>query len=156
MGWHYLRLLLSGVAMVFVAAMIVNTAIALHYRWPAMFDAPGNPHTTTTDFVLYGTRISPPAYALVILAFAAVVALRRGWPGLAATVVLVAFSALSVIAGAGEPAGLPPNNVPSFVWTVVGTIGQFAPILVIAAGLSELVRRALSRYARRASSTKGR
>jgi hypothetical protein len=53
----------------------VNTVIAIHYRWPAMFDAPGNPATMETDFIWYGTRISPPVPAMVVFALLALASL---------------------------------------------------------------------------------
>jgi lysylphosphatidylglycerol synthetase-like protein (DUF2156 family) len=140
-----LRKSLAAVALLFVGAMVVNTLIALHYRWPAMFDAPGNAETIATDFILHGTRISPPVHALVILSLAGVFALLRGWRGVLATIVLVAFAVLVTIAAAGEPAGLPENDVPKLAWVALGTIGRYAPILIIALGLSELARRFMQR-----------
>jgi hypothetical protein len=110
-----LRKLIAATAWVFVVAMIVNTAIALHYSWPAEFDAPGRPETIGTDFVLHGTRISPPVHALLILAFAGWFALYSGWRGVAGAAVLAAFSVLVTIAAAGEPAGLPQNDIPHAV-----------------------------------------
>lgn len=129
----------------FVAAMIVNTAIAVHYRWPAMFDAPGDPATVGTDFILHGTRISPPVHAMMILALAGWFALRSGWTGVVATLVLIAFSALVTIAAAGEPAGVPANAVPHGAWLLLGAIGRYAPLLIILLGSAELVRRMLPR-----------
>jgi hypothetical protein len=70
-----LRKLLTTVALLFITAMIINTVIALHYRWPAMFDAPGNPATIMTDLVWYGTRISPPVPAMTVFTFLALAAL---------------------------------------------------------------------------------
>jgi hypothetical protein len=49
------------------------------------------------------------------------------------------------IAGAGEPAGLPANNVPRWAWVVLGTIGGYAPLLVAGLGVAELVRRFVTR-----------
>jgi hypothetical protein len=140
-----LRKWIAGTAWVFVAAMIVNTAIALHYGWPAEFDAPGRPETIRTDFILHGTRISPPIHALVILAAAGWFALYRGWRGVAGTAVLAAFSVLVTIAAAGEPAGLPKNDIPHAAWLILGSIGRYAPILLIILGASELIRRAVYR-----------
>lgn len=132
----------------FVLAMIVNTVIALHYRWPAEFDAPGSPDTIATDFILHGTRISPPVHALLILTLAGWFALYKGWRGVMGTVVLMAFSLLVTIAAAGEPAGLPQNGVPRMVWLVLGSIGRYAPLLLMGLGASELLRRAFFRTAR--------
>jgi hypothetical protein len=70
-----LRKSLAGVALLFIVAMTVNTVIAIHYRWPAMFDAPGNPATMETDFIWYGTRISPPVPAMVVFALLALASL---------------------------------------------------------------------------------
>jgi hypothetical protein len=140
-----LRKSIAATAWVFVAAMIVNTAVALHYGWPAEFDAPGRPETIRTDFILHGTRISPPVHALLILAVAGWFALYRGWRGVAATVVLAAFSVLVTIAAAGEPAGLPSNKVPYSVWLILGSVGRYAPILLIIFGVLELTRRAVHR-----------
>jgi hypothetical protein len=140
-----LRKALAAVGLLFVAAMIVSTGIALHYRWPAMFDAPGNPETIMTDFVWYGTRISPPVPGMVILTSAALCVLFRGWRGVAATLVLCGFSLLVMIAGAGEPATLPPNNIHPSVWFILGVIGRYAPIFIIALAFTELVRRGVSR-----------
>jgi hypothetical protein len=136
---------IAATAWIFVLAMIVNTVIALHYRWPAEFDAPGNRATIMTDFILHGTRISPPVHALLIIATAGWFALYRGWRGVAATTALVAFSLLVTIAAAGEPAGLPNNEVPWVVWLILGLIGRYAPILLIVLGLAELVRRTIQR-----------
>jgi hypothetical protein len=138
-----LRKLIAVTAWVFVGAMVVNTAIALYYGWPAEFDAPGRPETSWTDFILHGTRISPPVHALVVLAVAGWFTLHQGWRGIAGTAVLAAFSMLVTIAAAGEPAGLPPNEIPHAVWFILGSIGRFAPILLIGMGLIELSRRAL-------------
>jgi hypothetical protein len=140
-----LRKSLAAVALLFIAAMVVNTAIALHYRWPAMFDAPGNPATIMTDFIWYGTRISPPVPAMIVFTLLALAALWRGWRGVAATVLIIALCVLMTIAGAGEPAGLPTNNVPRWAWLILGTIGGYAPLLVAALGAAELIRRFLSR-----------
>jgi hypothetical protein len=140
-----LRKSLTGVALLFIVAMIVNTMIALHYRWPAMFDAPGNPATIETDFIWYGTRISPPVPAMIAFTLLALAALWRGWRGVVATVLIVALCALMTIAGAGEPAGLPANDLPRWAWLILGTIGGFAPLLVAGLGISELVRRLLTR-----------
>lgn len=148
-----LRKGLTSVALLFVAAMIINTAIALHYRWPAMFDAPGNPATIMTDFIWYGTRISPPVPALVVFTLAALVALYGGWRGVAGTVVIMAVSVLMVIAGGGEPAGLPQNNVPGWAWRLLGTIGYYAPLLIIGLGAAELASRFRTR--RRAAAPTG-
>jgi hypothetical protein len=49
------------------------------------------------------------------------------------------------IAGAGEPAGLPENDLPRGAWVILGTIGGYAPLLVAVLGVSELVRRFLAR-----------
>ena len=144
-----LRKLIAVTAWVFVVAMIVNTALALHHGWPAEFDAPGRPETIGTDFVLHGTRISPPVHALVILALAGWFALYSGWRGVAGVAVLAAFSVLVTIAAAGEPAGLPQNDIPRAVWLILGSIGRYAPILLIILGLSELIRRAVSRRRQR-------
>lgn len=146
-----LRKMLSALALLFVAAMVVNTVIALHYRWPAMFDAPGNPATIGTDFILHGTMISPPVHALVILTFAAVFALYRGWRGVVATILLVGFSALGTIAAAGEPAPLPPNDVPTIIWSALGAIGRYAPLLIIGLGLAELIQRGVVRNEHRSA-----
>lgn len=140
-----LRKSIAATAWVFVLAMIVNTIIALHYRWPAEFDAPGDPATIMTDFILHGTRISPPVHALLIITAAGWFALYRGWRGIAATVALVAFSLLVSIAAAGEPAGLPNNDVPRLAWLILGLIGRYAPILIIVLGLAELGRRTMQR-----------
>ena len=140
-----LRKSIAWTAWTFVAVMIVNTVIALHYRWSAEFDAPGNPATIGTDFILHGTRISPPVHAMVIIALAGWLALRRGWRGVAAIVALVAFSLLSTIAAAGEPARLPANDVPGAAWFFLGAIGRYAPLLIIGLGLAELVRRGAGR-----------
>jgi hypothetical protein len=133
------------VALLFIVAMIVNTVIALHYRWPAMFDAPGDPATIETDFIWYGTRISPPVPAMIAFTLLSLAALWRGWRGVAATVLIVALCALMTIAGAGEPAGLPANGLPRWAWVILGTIGGYAPLLVAVLGVSELVRRTLCR-----------
>jgi hypothetical protein len=151
-----LRKIIAATAWVFVAAMIVNTAIALHYRWPAEFDAPGRPETIGTDFVLHGTRISPPVHALAILAAAGWLALYRGWRGVAGTAVLAAFSVLVTIAAAGEPAALPQNDIPYGVWLILGSIGRYAPILLMIIGVSELVRRAILRKRERLSQPSSR
>jgi hypothetical protein len=140
-----LRKGITATAWIFVLAMIVNTIIALHYRWPAEFDAPGNPATIMTDFILHGTRISPPVHALLMIAAAGWFALYRGWRGVTATAALVAFSLLVTIAAAGEPAGLPNNGVPWGVWLILGLIGRYAPILLIVLGLADLVRRIIQR-----------
>jgi hypothetical protein len=50
------------------------------------------------------------------------------------------------IAGAGEPAGLPANNVPRWAWIILGTIGGYAPVVVAALGVADLVRRYSTRY----------
>jgi hypothetical protein len=150
-----LRRLIAVTAWVFVVAMVVNTMIALRYGWPAEFDAPGNPDTITTDFILHGTRISPPVHALLILATAGWFALYRGWRGVVATLALVAFSLLVTIAAAGEPAGLPQNDVPRFAWLILGVIGRYAPLLLILLGLAELVRRVLRRARSKQASTTG-
>lgn len=136
-----LRKGLTSVALLFVAAMIINTAIALHYRWPAMFDAPGNPDTIMTDFIWYGTRISPPVPGLTVFTIAALMSLYNGWRGVAATVVIMTVSVLMIIAGGGEPAGLPQNDVPSWAWLILGTIGLYAPLLIIVLGAADLARR---------------
>jgi hypothetical protein len=133
------------VSLLFIMAMIVNTAIALHYRWPAMFDAPGDPATIGSDFIWYGTRISPPVPAMTAFTLLALAALWRGWRGVAATVLIVVLCAMMTIAGAGEPAGLPANEVPRSAWVILGTIGGYAPLLVAVLGLAELVRRFVSR-----------
>jgi hypothetical protein len=137
---------LRAATLLFVAAMIVNTTIALYYRWPAMFDAPGNPETIGTDFILHGTRISPPVHALLILALAGWSVLYRGWRGVASALILVAFSVLVTIAAAGEPSKLPPNEVPVLAWYVLGAIGRYAPIAIIVLGVAELARRAYQRH----------
>jgi hypothetical protein len=59
---------------------------------------------------------------------------------------IIALCAIMTIAGAGEPAGLPANNVPRWAWIILGTIGGYAPLVVAALGLADLVRRYLSRY----------
>ena len=140
-----IRKALCATALLFVAAMVVNTIIALHYRWPAMFDAPGNPDTIMTDFILYGTRISPPVMPMLVVAIAGLLALKRSNWGIAATLVVMAFSALVSIAGAGEPAGLPPHNIPRALLRVLGTVGAYAPLLMIALGAAELARRLIAR-----------
>jgi hypothetical protein len=140
-----LRKSLTGVSLLFIVAMIVNTVIALHYRWPAMFDAPGNAATIETDFIWYGTRISPPLPAMIAFTLLAVAALWRGWRGVVATVLIIALCALMTIAGAGEPAGLPSNNLPRWAWVILGTIGGYAPLLVAVLGVAELVRRFMTR-----------
>jgi hypothetical protein len=137
-----LRRCIKATAWMFVLGMIVNTIIALRYGWPAEFDAPGDPDTITTDFILHGTRISPPLHALVIIASAGWLATYRGWRGIAAIVVLLAYSVLVTVAAAGEPAGLPHNNVPRLVWLILGGIGRYAPILLILFGAAELIQRA--------------
>jgi hypothetical protein len=136
---------LTGVALLFIAAMIVNTSIALHYRWPAMFDAPGNPATMGTDFIWYGTRISPPVPAMVAFTLLALAVLWRGWRGAAATILIMVLCVLMTIAGAGEPAGLPENNVPRWAWIILGAIGFYAPLLVALLGAAELVVRLMNR-----------
>jgi hypothetical protein len=82
-------------------------------------------------------------HAFTLLALAA---LWRGWRGVVATVLIVALCAIMTIAAAGEPAGLPANNVPRWAWIILGTIGGYAPLVVAALGLADLVRRYLSRY----------
>lgn len=136
---------LRGVAFVFIAAMIVNTVIALYYRWPAMFDAPGNPETIATDFIFHGTRISPPIHALIILTIAALCTRLSGWRGVASVLLLIGFSVLGVIAAAGEPSNLPANNVPLLLWTILGTVGRYAPPVIIALGIAELLWRRAER-----------
>jgi len=136
-----LRKTLMTVTLLFVAAMVINTLIALHYKWPAMFDAPGDPRTIMRDFVWYGTRISPPVPGLLILTLSGILALHSGWRGVLATLLLVVLSILVTIAAAGEPAGLPPNDVPQVAWFVIGAIGRYAPILLITLGVAELIRR---------------
>ncbi len=145
-----LRRSLTSVALLFIATMIVNTLIALHYRWPAMFDAPGDPATIMTDFVWYGTRISPPVPAMLVFTASALLALSRQRRGVVGTVVIMAVSVLMTIAGAGEPPGLPPNDVPAWAWRVLGAIGRLAPLLVILLGAAELVRRVRARRLRSA------
>lgn len=140
-----LRKSLTGVSLLFIVAMIVNTVIALHYRWPAMFDAPGNPATIETDFIWYGTRISPPVPAMIAFTLLALATVWRGWRGVVATVLIVVLCALMTIAGAGEPPGLPANNLPRWSWVILGTIGGYAPLLVAVLGLTELVRRFVTR-----------
>ncbi len=140
-----LRKSLTGVSLLFIVTMIVNTVIALHYRWPAMFDAPGNPATIETDFIWYGTRISPPVPAMIVFTLLSLAALWRGWRGVVATVLIVVLCALMTIAGAGEPAGLPANGIPRWAWVILGTIGGYAPLLVAVLGIAELVRRFLTR-----------
>jgi hypothetical protein len=140
-----LRKCLTSVSLLFIVAMIMNTLIALHYRWPAIFDAPGNPATIETDFIWYGTRISPPVPAMIAFTLLSLAALWRGWRGVVATVLIVALCAIMTIAGAGEPAGLPPNDLPRGAWVILGTIGGYAPLLVAVLGVSELVRRFLAR-----------
>ena len=140
-----LRKWLASLTLLFVGVMIVNTGIALAYRWPAMFDAPGNPDTIGTDFILHGTMISPPVHAMVLLAVAAVFALRDGWRGVLATVLLVALSTLGIIAGGGEPQALPANRIPDFAWQILGAIGRYTPLAIVAIGLAELSRRAVRR-----------
>jgi hypothetical protein len=110
-----------------------------------MFDAPGDPATIETDFIWYGTRISPPVPAMIAFTLLSLAALWRGWRGVAATVLIVALCALMTIAGAGEPAGLPANGLPRWAWVILGTIGGYAPLLVAVLGVSELVRRTLCR-----------
>ena len=144
-----LRKSIAATAWVFVVAMIVNTAIALHYGWPAEFDEPGRRETIGTDFVLHGTRISPPVHALVILAAAGWFALYQGWRGVAGTAILAAFSILVTIAAAGEPAGLPQNNIPQAAWLILGGIGRYAPLLLIILNVSVLIRRAVPRNRQR-------
>jgi hypothetical protein len=134
------------VALLFIVAMLVNTVIALHYRWPAMFDAPGNPATIETDFIWYGTRISPPVPAMIVFTLLALAVLWRGWRGVVATVLIVALCAIMTIAGAGEPGGLPANNIPRWAWIILGSIGGYAPLVVAALGIADLVRRYLGRH----------
>jgi hypothetical protein len=50
------------------------------------------------------------------------------------------------IAGAGEPAGLPANNIPRWAWIILGSIGGYAPLVVAALGIADLVRRYLGRH----------
>jgi hypothetical protein len=89
------------------------------------------------------TRISPPVHALVVLAVAGWLSLYSGWRGVAGAALLAAFSILATIAAAGEPAGLPQNTIPHAVWLILGSIGRYAPILLIVLRVSELIRRAV-------------
>jgi hypothetical protein len=139
------------VSLLFIVAMIVNTLIALHYRWPAMFDAPGNPATIEADFIWYGTRISPPVPAMIVFTLLSLAALWRGWRGVAATVLIIVLCGLMTIAGAGEPAGLPANDVPRWAWVILGTIGGYAPLLIAALGIAELIKRFATRDQKAAS-----
>jgi hypothetical protein len=83
---------------------------------------------------------------MVAFTLLALAALWRGWRGVVATVLIVALCAIMTIAGAGEPAGLPANNVPRWAWIILGTIGGYAPLVVAALGLADLVLRYVSRY----------
>jgi hypothetical protein len=81
---------------------------------------------------------------MIAFTLLSIAALWRGWRGVAATVLIVALCALMTIAGAGEPAGLPANDLPRWAWVILGTIGGYAPLLVAVLGVTELVRRFLT------------
>jgi hypothetical protein len=129
----------AAAALVVLAEQLVATCVALAVNLPSQFGGVGE--DATPEFVSRGTAISAPVLPLVLLAIAALLALRRDRWGVVGTVAICVLSAFFVIGSLGEAVAEPTPDVSSTVLVAFGLLGAALGVTLLSLGVLELRRR---------------
>ncbi len=132
---------LVGVAAFIFTVSLVGAALALIFEWPTQFDGSGRATITVREFVLQGTATSIPVVPWLLLGLFAVLARSRRWWGTLAVVDLCLLAVLSFIGSMGEAFAEDTPHVPRAVLTTTGVLGGLLAVLLLLAGMADLVDR---------------
>lgn len=128
-------------APVVVGLSVVAAVVSILARWPHQFGGHGDRQHMVADFAGSGTALAPPLAFLVLFAVASLAIRRSDVWGTVACALLIAISALMIVASLGEAfAGSTPDvpravQVFSGVWgTVAGALLAVLSIISIRAG----------------------
>ena len=132
-------------APVVVALSCIAALVSIWARWPHQFGGHGDPDHMLADFVSSGTALAPPLFILVVFAVAALQVRRTDLWGSVACVVIIALSALMIVASLGEAMAGHTPDVPRAVQVISGASGTVAGALLALLSLGSLRQRHLAR-----------
>ena len=132
---------LVRVAWLTFAVSLVGAVLALVFEWPTQFDGSGRPNITAREFVLQGTATSIPVVPWLALGVFAFLARSRRWWGTAAVVGLCLLAVLFFIGSMGEAFAGDTPHVPRAVLIAAGVAGGLLAVLLLLAGVTDLIDR---------------
>lgn len=140
---------LSLAAPVVAALLVVGAIVSIAARWPHQFGGQGDRGSMLADFVRSGTALAPPLPFLVLFVLVSVLVRRPDRWGTGARFVLLALSAVMIMASLGEAFAAPTPDVPRAVQVFSGVWGSAAGglLLVLCVGSIVSGRSAASRRA---------
>ena len=138
------RRLVWVAAFIFVVSL-VGAVLALIFEWPTQFDGSGRPNITLREFILQGTATSIPVMPWLAPGIFALLARSRRWWGTLAVVGLCLLAVLFFIGGIGEVFAAETPHVPRAVLVTSGVVYVLLAVLLLLAGVAELIDRIRAR-----------